>query len=409
LAKFEYVAKDTAGSEAASVIHAESPEAAADLLHARGLVVLSIRQVRESMRSRFATATPLFTVGVPAYVLTLFTKQLHAMLRAGLPLIRSLYGLARDEGNKALSDLLANVATRIEGGETLSVAMAEHPHVFSRLYVSMIKSGEESGTLDTILEHLAGYMERTEAIRRKVKAAVTYPAFVVVFAIVACLVLFLRVVPMMAGIYEKLGADLPGPTRVVIAASRIVGSYFWVFILLIVVLFAITRLLKRTANGRHFLDSRKLRVPIFGPILKKVVMAKFLRTLGVLVESGLPILEALELARDAAGNEVIARAADDINDSIAHGSSLTIGFAGVGVFPEVVVQMVSTGEETGTLGEMLSNVSAYYDEQVETSVAGLSSLIEPLLIVFIGAVVALILVAMFLPVFYLGAAMRQGM
>ena len=410
MTRFEYVAKSTSGAQRTSFLYAESATAAADILHRDGLVVLSIREVKGPTREKAESPTKRRFAGrVPAGAVALFTKQLTSMLHAGLPLTRALYSLARDEANGTLSDVLVRVASDIEGGETLSSAMSRHPGVFSRLYISMVKSGEQSGKLVTIMRHLARYMDRTEAIKRKVKSAMTYPAFVVGFAILASSVLFLKIVPMMAGIYAKLEAELPMPTQIVIEASRIIGKYIWVPILLAIVLIFVWRMMMRSAPGRYTLDSFKLRIPIFGRILKKVVIAKFLRTLGVLVESGLPVIDSLELAGGSSGNEVLFQASGKIGSMISHGSSLSKSFASTGVFPEIVVQMISTGEETGTLGEMLSNLSDYYDEQVGTSIEGLSSIIEPLLIVLIGGLIAIMLVAMFLPVFHLGGAIRRGM
>jgi type IV pilus assembly protein PilC len=273
----------------------------------------------------------------------------------------------------------------------------------------MVRSGERSGTLDVIMNHLVRYMHRTEAIKRKVRAALTYPSFVVGFAIVAFLVLMLRVVPMMAQIYDKLGAELPGPTRMLIAISHFALSYFWVFLILLAGLIAGYSLMRRNPRGKLLLDSWKLRIPIFGRLLNQVVIAKFLRTLGVVVVSGLPILDSLELAGSSSGNEVLDRASCAIARHVSKGANLAAAFHGARVFPEIVVQMVSTGEETGDLGGMLSSISDHYDEQVETSVEGLASIIEPLMIVLVGGLIALMLVAMFLPVFHLGGAIRQSM
>jgi len=411
LSRFEYVAKSTSGTQRTSFLYAESATAAADILHRDGLVVLSIREVKAAAKEKGAQA-PVRRImwgRVPAASVALFTKQLTSMLNAGLPLTRALYSLARDEANATLGDVLIRVASDIEAGDTLSTAMAKHPAVFSRIYISMVKSGEQSGKLVTIMRHLGVYMDRTEAIKRKVRAAMTYPAFVVGFAILASSILFLKIVPMMAAIYDKLDAELPMPTQVVIAASRLVGQYIWIPILLVLAIIFAWRMLVRTASGRLMLDSFKLKTPIFGRIIRKVVIAKFLRTLGVLVESGLPVMDSLELAGGSSGSEVVYQASGKIGNMVSHGSSLSKSFASTGVFPEIVVQMVSTGEETGTLGEMLANLSDYYDEQVGTSVEGLSSILEPLLIVLIGGVIALMLVAMFLPVFHLGGAIRRGM
>lgn len=409
MARFVYAAKDPAGVERADVLHAESSEAAVDMLHGQGLVVLSIREAHGPALSGSLFAGASFGGRVRPGVVALFTRQLATMQRAGLPLIRALNALSGSGSSKALSRVIMKVAGDIQRGENFSGALARHPRTFSSLYVSLVRSGEGSGALHTILDQLGRYLERTEAIKRKVKSAMAYPAVVLGFVMLASSVLFLKVVPMMAGIYDKLGAELPGVTKIVIAASNIARTHIWVLFLVLAVLAGVRALLRRTVRGRLFLDSGKLRMPIFGPILRKTVVAKFVRTLGVLVDSGLPIMESLELARGAAGNEVIAQAADDIRESISLGASLSAGFASAHVFPDIVVQMVSTGEETGSLGEMLSNVSDFYDEQVETSISGLSSIIEPLMIIFVGGIIALILVAMFLPIFHMGGAIRQGL
>jgi type IV pilus assembly protein PilC len=408
VAKYKYIAKDTMGSETTSVIHAESAEAAVDYLHRDGLVVLSMREIKESVATKLGTKS-LFGAKVPSGSVALFTKQLASMLHAGLPLIRALYSLAREEQHQTFANILVAVASDIESGEALSAAMARHPAAFPRLYVSMIKSGEQSGTLDTIMDHLVRYMHRTESIKRKVKAALSYPTFVVSFAIIAFIVLLVKVVPMMSQIYDKLGAELPGPTKVVLAVSNFASHYFWLFAFLALGLFIAYRLVRQVPSGKYMIDSMKLRVPIFGPILQKVVIAKFLRTLGVLVVSGLPILDSLELSGGASGNEVVERAAGRIAFLVSKGGNLSSGFHATGVFPDTVVQMVSTGEETGKLGDMLSSVSDHYDEQVESSIEGLASVIEPLMIVLVGGLIAIMLVAMFLPVFHLGGAVRQSM
>ncbi len=408
MGKYKYIAKDTLGIETTSVIHAESADAAVDFLHRDGLVVLSLREVKQSMATRLGSR-PLLGVHVPTSAVSLFTKQLASMLHAGLPLIRALYSLAREEHNVTFGNILVAVASDIESGEALSSALAKHPAAFPRIYVSMIRSGERSGTLDTIMDHLVRYMHRTESIKRKVKAALSYPVFVVSFAIIAFIVLLIKIVPMMSQIYDKLGAELPGPTKMVVAVSGFASHYFWLFALLVVACVVVYKLARRVPTGKLATDAAKLRIPVFGDMLKKVVIAKFLRTLGTLVVSGLPILEALELSGGASGNEVVERAAGKIGYLVSKGGNLSTGFHATGVFPDTVVQMVSTGEETGKLGDMLASISDHYDEQVESSIEGLAAVIEPLMIVLVGGLIALMLVAMFLPVFHLGGAVRRSM
>ncbi len=403
---FEYVARNRGGSRTTDTVRADSADAAVDALHAQGLIVLSITATGEKVGSAVAGGLSFLTKKVPASNVAISTRQLATMLHAGLPLIRSLRALARDEKHKELSSVLTSVAGDIESGETLSRALARYPHVFSSFYVSLIKSGEESGGLDEIMRQLSHYLERTESIKRKVKSAMSYPVFVITFVAIAGLVLFLKVVPMMGKVYDGLDTELPALTQAVITASQLVTTYLWaIFVLLAALAFGFSAL-KKTASGKFLIDSKKITIPIFGSIVKKLVLAKFMRTLGILVDSGVPVLSALELASGSAQNEVITRAVTEICESVSRGSKLSMGFGEATVFPEIVVQMVSTGEETGTLGTMLSEVADFYDEQVEASVNGLSSLIEPLMMVVIGGIVGVVVIATFLPIFNMSSAIK---
>ncbi len=406
MARFEYVAKNTAGNQRSDVVSAETMDAAVDVLHAEGLIVLSIREVGEKVGGKLLDGASLLSRGVPKGAVALSTRQLATMLHAGLPLIRSLRALARDEKNQVLADVLVKVAEDIEGGDRLSRAMSKHPKVFSSFYVSLIRSGEESGDLDAIMRQLSVYLERTESIKRKVKSAMSYPVFVLSFVGIAGLVLFLKVVPMMGKVYEGLDQELPALTQIVIASSRLLTQYLWVVILLMVGVVVGFKMLKKNPAGKLAIDDKKLKIPIFGRIVKKLVLAKFMRTLGILVDSGIPVLSALELAAGSASNAIVEKAVTEIGETVSRGSKLSVGFGEAQVFPEIVVQMVSTGEETGTLGQMLSEVADFYDEQVETAINGLASLIEPLLMVVIGGIVGLVVIATFLPIFNMSSAIH---
>lgn len=406
MAKFEYEAKNAAGVKVTDVLTADSEHAAVDVLHAQGLVVLSVREAKEGVTGRLVSIKALFSGRITDSDLAVASRQLATMVHAGLPLIRSIHALTRDEKNEALAKVLRTVAEDISGGDTMSRALGKHPQVFSHFYVSLVRSGEESGTLDATMLQLAAYLERAESIRRKVKAAMSYPIFVIGFVVLAGLVLFLKVVPMMAKVYDNLDSELPLLTRIVIATSDAIQTNLWVLFVLAGAIFIGFAMLKRSPKGRFFLDKKKLHLPIFGGIVHQLVLAKFMRTLGVLFDSGVPVLSALELSSGSAGNEVIARAVGEIGESVSKGATLSRGFTDAEPFPEIVVQMVSTGEETGTLGNMLKELSDFYDERAETAISGLSSLIEPLLMVFIGGVVAIVVVATFLPIFGLSQVIR---
>lgn len=408
MSKFEYVAKGKLGVETRAVVRADSTEAAVEALHRDGLIVISIREVGERMGAKIRGEFSGLSKRVAPTAVALATRQLATMVKAGLPLMRALHALSRDESNAKLSSVLKIVAEDIKAGETFSQALAKHPYAFSKFYISLIKSAEQSGNMDRILLQLAKYMERSESIKRKVRSAMAYPVFVLGFVILAGAVLFLKVVPMMAAVYDKLDAELPALTQFVIGVSDLMRTYLWVLLLIIAALLVTYRILKRVPTFQLNVDKRKLEVPIFGPIVKKLVIAKFLRTLGVLVDSGLPIMDSLELSGDSSGNEFLASSVKKVSADVSKGANLTSGFKKTGVFPEIVVQMVSTGEDTGSLGEMLSEVSDFYDEQVETAVGGLAAFIEPLMIVVVGAIVGLVVIATFMPVFGLSQAMKMG-
>ncbi len=408
MAQFEYTAKNMSGARTTNVLAAESAQAAADILHARGLVVLSVREVGQRLGSKLTEGKPLFGRNrVKGTQVALATRQLSTMLKAGLPLIRALNALATDGGGD-LSTVLKSVADDVANGETFSKALSAHPKVFSKLYVSLVRSGEESGSLDLITRQLAEYLDRSEEIKRKVKSALAYPVLMIGFLIVVSAVIFLKIIPMMAETYEKLGVALPTITQLVVNISNFAVSKIWLFALLAVGMFVAIRLLRASDQGRLLLDRLKLNVPLFGKIVTKVVTAKFLRTLGVLVQSGLPIIEALTLAGRTSGNMVLEGASNRIAESVSRGGNLSDGFADVDVFPELIVQMVATGEETGSLGEMLSEIADFYDEQSETAINTLASVIEPVMIILVGGMVTVVVVATFLPIFTMGQALRRG-
>ncbi len=410
MAEFAYLAKSDSGEELSGFISGGNADEVISALHSRGLVVLHVTEHRRdegamSAWRRFATA-PIGRVGTRD--LALFTRQLSTVLAAGIPLVRSLRGLSADINNRMLSKAVSDVADRIERGENLSDAMATHPEAFPGMYVSMIRAGERAGTLDQILEHLAVYLEKMDAIRTKVRSAMAYPVFVLIFAILASLFLLLKIVPTFEDIYKQLGQKLPVLTQTVVNISQAIRTHallaFGIAFAFIVVMFV----LSRTAPGRYAFDTIAIRVPIFGPIVRKAVMSRFARTFGILLKSGLPILESLELVRGATGNAVVSRAIVKAGARIEAGQGITQSFRSTGKFPEMVLQLMSTGEESGELDGMLIKASDFYDRQVEASVQGLTSLIEPLLIVLVGAMIGVIVVSMFLPVFYLGDAIFKG-
>lgn len=410
MASFAYVAKTPAGEEVTGFQTGGSVEEVVNQLHGNGLIVLQVREDSSARRGlSWQQRLARFSTGrVGTRDLALFTRQMAALLEAGIPLARGLRGLASDAGSRILARTAADVADRIESGQSLSESMEAHPEAFNGMYVSMIRAGEQAGALDDVLDDLATYLEKVEAIQTKVRSALSYPVFVLIFALLATGFLLFKVVPTFAEIYGEMGQNLPAVTVAVLAASNAIRDNVLVSLGLLIGGLVLLHLWMRTRSGRYARDAFLIGVPIFGPIVRKAVMSRFARTLGILIRSGLPLLESLELVGAAVANATVRRAIGQARQQIAVGQGITSAFRATGKFPEMVLQLMATGEESGELDAMLVKTSDFYDRQVAASVHGLTSLIEPLMIVIVGGVIGVIVVSMFLPIFYLGDAVMKG-
>jgi len=331
--------------------------------------------------------------------IVIFTRQFSTMINAGLPLVQALDILAKQTEDKVLSDVTRAVVFDVESGHTVADALGKHPQAFSELYVNMVAAGEAGGILDTILMRLATFMEKNDALVRKVKGAMIYPAVIMSVAAIAVLVLLIFVIPVFESMFASVGMALPLPTRVVIGMSRFLKSYWY---MLGGGIAAGVWLLKRyyaTANGHLAIDRLLLRVPVLGDVLRKSAVSRFTRTLGTLISSGVSILDGLEITAKTAGNRVIQDAIMMSRASIAGGDTIAAPLQKSAVFPPMVISMIAVGEQTGGLDEMLSKIADFYDEEVDAAVGGLLSLLEPIMIVFLGVVVGGMVVAMYLPIF----------
>ena len=333
----------------------------------------------------------------------LFTRQLATLCQAGVPLLQSFDIVGRGSPNPRLARLLYGIRTDIETGTSLSTAFRKHPNYFDNLYCNLIEAGESAGILDQLLERLAVYMEKTEAIRSKIKSALMYPIAVLLVAFVVIAIIMIFVVPTFKEVFSNFGADLPAATRTVIALSEIFINYGW---LILTVLFGgyygFMRAWKRSKKMQFTLDQLALKLPIFGPLLDKSCTARWTRTLSILYGAGVPLVDALRSVGGAAGNSVYAHATLKIQQDISHGTSLSAAMTQSGLFPAMALQMCAIGEESGSIDHMLSRVADFYEAEVDDRVAGLSSLIEPLMMVILGVLVGGIVVAMYLPIFKLG-------
>lgn len=340
--------------------------------------------------------------------LVLISRQLATMIRAGLPLIEVLNILGEQVDKLILRNVLRQVEKDVQGGSSFYEALARHPKVFSQFFLSMVKAGEASGMLDTILDQVATYLEKSASIRRKVKSAIMYPAAVSLFAGLIMILIMWKVVPVFEDIFRDLGQQLPLPTRIVIAISRFIRDQWYIGIIGVVGSYFLFYQWSRTKSGRVQIDTLKLKVPVFGPLMLKVSIAKFSRSLGTLMRAGVNILGALEIVAKTAGNVVIEEAVLKTKLSIQGGESITKPLVEAGVFPPMVTRMIEVGERTGALESMLHKVAEYYEDQVDAAVAGLTSLIEPLLIVFLGGMIGTIVIAMFMPLIKMIDAVSGG-
>jgi type II secretory pathway component PulF len=350
----------------------------------------------------------LFRRSVQPGSVALFARQLATMMSAGLPLVRSLRSIARDHGDRRLARVLGTVSDDVQKGESLAMALGRHPDAFSDVFVSLVHTGEVSGSLDEVMLQTAGYLERAELLRLKVEAALRYPTFILSFAAVVLSAMFFKIVPMFSDIYARFGVELPVPTRMLLAISHALTANALVVVGGIVLLVVGFTAWLRTDEGRTRFDGMKFRVPLFGALVRMYAMTRYARTLGILVGSGTNILHALKVLRPVPGNRLIGRAIERVSQQVEGGASLARSMSETGVFPDMLVQMTATGEETGRLDEMLSRTADFYEQRVTAKVEGLSSLVEPVAIVLLGLVIALMLVALYLPIFNLGHAMRSG-
>ncbi|MEA3385187.1 MAG: type II secretion system F family protein [Thermodesulfobacteriota bacterium] len=346
----------------------------------------------------------LFQKKVTTKDIVIFTRQLSTMIDAGLPLIQGLEILASQQENKTFKKILMDTKSDVEGGSTFADALKKHPEQFDRLFCNMVAAGEMGGILDDVLKRLADYMEKAQRLKRKVKGALTYPIIVLSISALVIGVILIFVIPVFEQMFADFGSSLPLPTQVVVNLSNFVKSYFLVIIGAVVVMVFLFKKYYKTEKGRRVVDRLILKSPVFGPLLRKVAVAKLTRTLGTLINSGVPILESLNVAAGTAGNKIVEEALYSVRSSISEGRTIAQPLSESGIFPAMVVQMVSVGETTGALDQMLKKIADFYDEEVETAVDALTSMIEPFMIVFLGGTVGSIIIAMYLPIFKMAGA-----
>ncbi|MFH1622718.1 MAG: type II secretion system F family protein [Candidatus Omnitrophota bacterium] len=387
---FRYEAKNVEGNTQSGYIEAEDNKAAVALLHKKDLTILNLKE--EKKKSFKAKKVKLDD-------LVIFSRQLATMVDSGISLVQALSILSEQAENKTLSTTTLIIQKDIEGGSSFCNALAKHPQIFSELYINMAKAGETSGKLDEILDRLAAYLEKANALQRKVKSSLVYPAVVISLALIITVVLLVKVVPIFKNIFDTLGGTLPLPTLILIGISDIMRKYFPIVIVGLIIFSILIKRYISTPKGRYRFDKILLKLPIFGPLFRKVAVARFSRTLATLVKSGVPILGALTIVGKTSGNKVIEENVLNACNSIKEGEPISVPLSKDNVFPPMVVRMISVGEQTGQLEKMLNKIADFYEDQVDAAVSGLVSMIEPLVIAFLGIVIGGIVIALFLPIF----------
>jgi type IV pilus assembly protein PilC len=392
---FTYVARDSAsGREVRAHVDASSEANAIAALLNRNLLVVSIQE-KIGKKGRTSGGK----VGLADQVI--FTRQLATMLDAGLAMVQSLQALAEQTENKIMRDVIKDITTRVEGGDSFSEALQKHPKAFNRLYYSMVSAGEKGGLLAEILARLATYLENTARLRKKVKSAMMYPTVVTVVAIGITIFLLVKVVPVFAEIFTSFGSALPTPTQFLINVSNILRKYFFGFVILAGGVIGGWLYYIKTPMGLRFWDGRRIKLPIFGPIAHKICLGRFTRTMASLIRSGVPILEVLAIVQNTVGNVIMEAAIKSAAVDIERGEGISAALSKHPIFPTMIIRMMTAGEQTGKIDAMLERVADFLDEEIETTLSGLTALIEPLLIVFLGVVVGGIVICMFLPIFKL--------
>ena len=386
---FTYTARTAAGDLKSATIDAPNRDEAVSQLKKQRLTVVKVdestpKQARGSIAMRD---------------IVIFTRQFSTMINAGLPLVQALDILAKQSENKVLQDVIRQVVFDVESGNTVADAMQKHPKAFSQLYTNMVAAGESGGILDTILGRLAVFLEKNDALVRKVKGAMIYPSVIMGVAVIAVIVLLWKVIPVFQKMFASVNLELPGPTKFVIGLSDILQNYWWAMIAGAIAAGFLFKRAYATPGGRLAIDKFALRIPVLGDVLRKSAVSRFTRTLGTLISSGVSILEGLEITAKTSGNRVIQDAIMESRASIAGGDSIASPLQKSAVFPPMVISMIAVGEQTGGLDEMLTKIADFYDDEVDAAVSGLLSLLEPIMIVFLGVVVGGMIVAMYLPIF----------
>jgi len=407
MARFAYVVRDSAGKSVNGVMEAADRNQVIQKLRESGYLITRITEAGGSATKDNVDIIERLTGRVSLKEVAVFSKQFSAMINAGLTMIRCLRVLESQTDKKLFKEAIMKIRDAIAGGSPLSAALAQHPKIFSRLYVSMVKAGEESGSLDVTLARLAVHLEKEVSLRDQVSSSMKYPQAIAIVMVIVVSLLMTFVIPVFARMFEGLGSALPTPTRILMAVSYSMKHFWFLYIGIFVAIPWLRRTIEATPAGRLALDKMRLKLPVFGLLNRKIGVARFTRTLGTLLSSGVPIIGALGIVEEVAGNVVIENAVQKVRDSIKEGETIAEPLEASGVFPPMVTNMIAVGEESGALDEMLNKVADFYDAEVESMVKALTSLLEPIMISVMGVLVGGIVIALLLPLFKMIAILRD--
>ncbi len=415
MAIFNYLTKDIEGNRKEGEIRADSLDGAIQKLTSNGQMVISLKETDDTFDflgpflDEIQLSIEKAKNRVPLSNIVFFTRQLATMFSAGLTLERAIQSLGAEEKHRKFKKVLTSVSENIRKGLNLSESLARHPGVFNTLFIAMVKAGEVSGNLNEILEQLSSYLENLDDTRRKVKSAMNYPIFMILFLIAMLMVMLLVIIPKFSQVYSQLGAGLPAATRQMIDLSNWFGANIGFLAFMIFLSFSTLWLISKTQRGGFTLDTIKLKIPVFGALIEQSILNKFCKTFGILIGAGVPVLETTALLRKVVDNRVYAKAIDDASDLIRDGYNISTALRRTEVFPSILLQLASTGEDTGELDDLLDRAADYYQKQVDALVERMTTLIEPLLILLVGGIIALMVVLTYLPVFHLGSALQSGL
>jgi type IV pilus assembly protein PilC len=392
---YEWKGRDRDGNPQTGVLIGDSKDTVIAALRRQQIVVTTVKEKGKEI------ALPKFGGGIRSKDIAIFTRQFSVMIDAGLPLVQCLDILGQQQENKSFQKVILQVRQDVEAGSSLAEAMRKHPQAFDDLYVNMVAAGEAGGILDTILQRLAAYIEKSVKLKSQVRSALVYPVAVITIAIIVVYIILWKVIPVFASLFEGLGTQLPFLTQVIVNISRFIGNFWWLILLVVVGTIIAVRQYYQTDAGRYQIDKLLLKMPVIGGLLRKIAVARFCRTLATLLSSGVAILESLDITARTAGNAVLEEAILQVRKEVEEGKNLAEPLARTEQFPPMVCQMIGVGEQTGAMDTMLSKIADFYEDEVDSAIEGMMALLEPVMIAFLGVIIGVIVVAMYLPMFSL--------